>query len=64
MEFILFLIFIVVYFLPSIIANSRKCKSETWIVLINLFFGWTGLGWIGLFIWSIAGEKKDKRDDT
>ena len=34
------------YFLPSIIAVVRHHRNTMAIVLLNLFFGWTMLGWV------------------
>ena len=46
------------YFLPTIIASSRNARSMTGIVLVNFFFGWTGVGWIVAFIWALTGERR------
>lgn len=37
---------IVIYFLPAILGFLRKKKTAGGILLINLFFGITVLGWI------------------
>jgi len=42
------------YFFPSIIAFMRGHHQIVPIFLTNLFFGWTGLGWIGALIWSAS----------
>lgn len=46
------------YFLPTIIASSRNARSMTGIVLLNIFFGWTGIGWIVALIWALTGERR------
>lgn len=43
---------IVVYFLPTFIAFGRKHPSRIVILLINLFLGWSVLGWLVALIWS------------
>ena len=43
-------------FIPTIIANSRKCVNRTAIFLINLFLLFSGIGWLVALIWAIAGE--------
>lgn len=43
-----------IYFLPSFIAYTRKNINFTAILLVNLFFGWTFVGWIGCLIWSLV----------
>jgi hypothetical protein len=59
------------YFLPSGIAYARRHKYTKTVFLLNLLFGWTGLGWIILLVRSFKGNKrhynkkrKDKRRDT
>ncbi len=48
------LILIALYFLPAIIASSRKHPSMMAIFAVNLLFGWTFLGWIWAFIWALT----------
>jgi hypothetical protein len=40
------------YFFPSIIAVTRGHHNALAIFLLNLFLGWTGLGWLGALIWA------------
>jgi hypothetical protein len=47
-----------IYFTPVIIALSRHVKNINSIVLLNLFAGWTFIGWIIALVWSIRGEKQ------
>lgn len=35
-----------IYFLPSLIAVARHTHNATGIFLLNLFLGWTGIGWV------------------
>lgn len=44
------------YFLPTIIAMLRKKKNAGAIFALNLFLGWTFLGWLGALIWSLLAE--------
>lgn len=55
MPFFFFLAFLL-YFLPAIIAHSKR--DFTAILLVNLFFGWTGIGWIVALVWACAAEPK------
>jgi hypothetical protein len=41
-----FLLVLVLYFLPSIIAVARKVMHQGSVVVINLFLGWTFVGWV------------------
>lgn len=43
------------YFLPAIIAGARGMKNALSVFLLNLFFGWTGIGWVGALCWACAG---------
>lgn len=40
------------YFLPTIVASNRG-HSVGGVLLLNLFFGWTGIGWIALLLWAL-----------
>jgi len=46
------------YFLPTLIAAVRKHKNTVPIVLINLFAGWTVIGWFGSLIWACISKDK------
>jgi len=45
------------YFLPAIIANSRKHKNKKTIITLNILLGWTGIGWFACLIWSFIDKK-------
>lgn len=34
------------YFLPTIIAVTRKVTNQGSVLVINLFLGWTFVGWV------------------
>ena len=42
----------ILYFLPSIIAAYRNHPNVAGILILNVFLGWTLLGWVGALIWS------------
>ena len=46
------ILLIIVYFLPSIIANNKR--HNILIFLFNLFFGITGIGWLAALIWALC----------
>ena len=46
------------YFLPTIVAAARKHPNERPDLVINLFTGWTGLGWIIALAWSFTAIAK------
>lgn len=43
---------IIVYFVPWIIAASRKHNNVSAIALVNFLLGWTAIGWIVALIWA------------
>lgn len=45
-----------IYFLPTLVAWDRRHRERTPIFLVNLFFGWSVLGWIIAFIWSFTSQ--------
>ena len=50
--FVLTVTLIAIYFAPTIVAMVRKHPQTTPIVLINLFAGWTLIGWVGALVWA------------
>ena len=48
------LILFALYFLPALIAGSRHLHERTAITLLNLFLGWTFIGWIIALFWAIT----------
>ena len=46
------------YFLPTIIGWRKK--NSQGILLLNLFLGWTVLGWIGALIWAVSSETEQQ----
>lgn len=43
---------ILIYIIPTIVAYNKKHTNRLGIFLLNIFFGWTILGWIGALIWA------------
>jgi hypothetical protein len=48
------------YFVPTVGACIRKLKNTTGLVLLNLFLGWTVIGWIVALIWAASGETESE----
>jgi hypothetical protein len=51
----LILISIPLYFLPSIIGFKKK--NHLSILLLNIFLGWSIIGWVVALIWAVAEEE-------
>jgi Superinfection immunity protein len=45
------------YFLPTIIASNRG-HGVAGILLLNLFLGWTGIGWIIMLLWALLSHPR------
>jgi len=52
------ILFIIPYFLPSIIALFRSKSNTTAIVMLNLFLGWTFIGWVVALIWAVTKDRE------
>lgn len=48
-----------IYFIPSIIAAKREHHNTTAIVVLNIFGGVIGLGWLVALIWSCTVVKPE-----
>jgi len=47
------------YFLPALTAAAAGCEIFRGVFLINLFLGWTGVGWIVAMILAFRPEEQD-----
>lgn len=45
---------LVLLFLPTVVARSRNHPNAGAIFLVNLFFGWTFIGWVVSLLWACA----------
>jgi len=46
------------YFLPTIIGLLRRRTNKLAIFLLNLFLGWTFIGWVVALVWSVSAEAR------
>lgn len=53
------LIVIVVYFIPGIVAEVRHHHNKMAIAVLNLFLGWTVLGWVLALVWATTAVRQD-----
>jgi hypothetical protein len=60
------------YLLPTLIAAARdKTHGAAGVFLLNIFLGWTLIGWLVAFMWACGGDappsttaKKSSRQDA
>ena len=48
---------IAVYLLPTLIALERKHEQAAPIAIVNIFLGWTLVGWVVALAWSFSAQK-------
>jgi len=59
MEIVIFILFVFLYFLPTIFAINNKKDNSTSIFICNFFsFIIPVIGWILCLAWSVAKDKK------
>lgn len=49
-----FIVLLLLYFLPSLIAGRRNHNNLNSLVALNILLGWTLIGWVAALIWSLA----------
>jgi len=42
------------YFVPTAVAMKRGHQNTAAIVVINIFLGWTLLGWVAALAWAVS----------
>ena len=42
------------YFLPAIVAMMRGHRNTGSVTILNLFLGWTFVGWVAALVWSAS----------
>ena len=52
---------LIIYFLPSIIAIFRSKSNTAAIVVLNLFLGWTFIGWLVALIWAVSKDREQQQ---
>lgn len=47
------------YFAPAIVAACREHRSQGAVFALNLFLGWTFIGWVIALVWALTyqGER-------
>lgn len=49
-----------IYMIPTCVAASRKHRNTMAIAVLNLFFGWTLLVFVGCLVWSLINVSDKK----
>jgi uncharacterized membrane protein len=59
---VVFILAIIIYFLPSFVASNRHHPNGLAIFLVNLLLGWTLLGWVGALVWACINPSPPPRE--
>jgi hypothetical protein len=54
---ITFALLCILYFLPTILA-ARRGHGVLGILLLNLLFGWTVIGWAAMLVWALLSAPR------
>ena len=57
-ELISFLILVAIYFIPFLIALGRGIKNKVSVFFLNLFLGWTVVGYLVLLFYASLTDVK------
>ena len=55
------LVGLLLYLAPALIAFARGHLSAWAILVLDVVFGWTGIGWIVALIWALTGNTARNR---
>lgn len=57
---IIIIISIPIYFLPSILAYRKQHINKIAILILNIFLGWTLIGWVGSLVWAVSTNEENR----
>ena len=63
MAILMVFISLAIYFIPIIIAYVRRHNNFVAICLLNIFIGWTFLGWLASLLWALNSDVEKYSDD-
>lgn len=55
-----FIVSLLLYFLPTIVALLFGCDRTGSVFVMNLFLGWTFIGWVWAFIWAVSPNRQSQ----
>ena len=54
------IVILILYFFPTLIAAFKGKSNSLAIFALNLFLGWTFIGWLVALIWSLTKDNKQQ----
>ena len=55
---LLFIVGLAIYFLPASVAYNKEHPAKAGIFTLNLFLGWSFIGWVVALVWALNGRKE------
>jgi len=55
---IILILILAIYFLPAIVSWQRGHRNDNAIGMLNLFLGWTFVGWVIALVWALTDNVK------
>ena len=55
---IIFILIVLIYFLPSIVGYNKTNINS--VMIINIFLGWTFLGWVIALAMAAGGKREEQ----
>jgi hypothetical protein len=49
---------VVLYILPVLIASYRRCDKLSPVAVVNIFLGWTLIGWVVALAMAVSGPNR------
>lgn len=49
---------LIIYFVPVAVAMARKHRNTVAIVVLNIFLGWTLIGWVAALVWACVNQER------
>jgi hypothetical protein len=56
-QIVLLIVFAFIYFLPTYVAWMRFARGFWGVFVLNLFLGWTFVGWVVALAWAAVGSR-------
>lgn len=60
LDLLFFLVALFIYFIPTIVAFARNHANALAIFILNLFLGFTLVGWVIALIWAVYNKEMPK----
>ena len=47
---------LIAYFTPTIVAKRRAIRQLAPVIVVNVFLGWTFVGWVVALAWAVSRD--------